>query len=248
MTAACPSDLAFERYLLGRAPEVEAHLGACAGCAARLAEMRREGDEFRRAVYPRTVDRIEEAAQGRSPRRWLRLLLVPAPALAAALAAVLLVGRSGPDADYLGTKGGGGAIGLTAFARSDAGVRPVADGADVAAGATLRLRVRTGAACRLVILSVDGAGHVSRLDGSGDEGLALQAGQHDLPGGVELEGGAGPERLFAVCAPAGLDCSALEEAARAAASGGDADVRRASALAGIPRGTPQATLLLEKRL
>jgi hypothetical protein len=63
---------------------------------------------------------------------------------------------------------------------------------------------------------------------------------------VVLDGAAGPERLFAVCAAAGLEWPTVAQAAREVGSGGAERVRTATALGTLPAGTSQATLLLEK--
>lgn len=245
MTTSCPSELALERFLLGRAdPGIGAHADACPDCEARLATMRQRGDDFRRFVYPSSVERVEAAAE-RGPRRRLLLALLPAPFLAAAVALVL--GVRPPPPGYLGVKGGEG-LGLSLFAPGSAAPRLLADGAEVAPHAALRLRIRTARACRLYLVSVDAAGEVSRLDGAGAEGLPLAAGQHDLPGGVQLDAAAGPERFFAVCAPDGAASAAdVERAARAVAAEGAAGVRGGRVLRGLPAGARQATQLLEKR-
>lgn len=246
MTTPCPSDLALERLLLGRAePAVTMHAERCPGCAARLAAMRRAGEEFRRSVYPPSVERVERAAE-RAPFRRVLLALLPAPILAAAAAAVVLAIRP-PSPGYLGVKGGDG-IGLSVFAPGSAAPRLLADGAEVGLNAALRFRLRTARACRVFLLSVDAMGQVSRLDGSGADGLLLAPGQHDLPGGVELGGAPGPERFFAVCAPDGTASAAdVERAARALGAGGAAGVRSGRVLPGLPAGTSQTTQLLEKR-
>ena len=119
MSPRCPSELALEQYLLQ--PErsaSSAHVTGCNSCQARLVEMRQEGDEFRRSVYPRTLDAVLERAQGK--RVWVRWLwLVPAPVLAAA--AMLIVARpSTPADDYSGTKGAG--LGLAIYSDGAAGM------------------------------------------------------------------------------------------------------------------------------
>lgn len=244
MKTGCPTDLALERHLLDPAASpLAGHVAACEACRARLARMEEEGRRFRQLVYPATVDRIEAAARPRRSRWWMAVL-APVPVLAAIVAVVLVVRPGGPRDDYLGLKGEGG-IGLTAFVRGAGAAEPVPDGGTVAAAGALRLRVRVSSPCRLFVLSVDGRGTVSRLDGAGPDGLATSAGQHDLPGGVELDGAAGPERLFAVCAPAGTGWAQVDGAARAAATGAAA-VRGTTSLGGLPAGTAQATLLLEK--
>jgi hypothetical protein len=247
MSDRCPSDLALEEHLLARTTSpVAQHVAGCEHCRQRLARMSVEAEDFRRFVFPRTIDRIEEAAAGRPRRSWLRILL-PVPAMAAAAAAVLLLVRpAGPPDDYVGVKGAGD-LGLTVFTQADNGSpRVLADGARVDAGAALRFRVRTAAPCKLVLLSVDADGNVSRLDPAGAEGFALATGGQDLPGGVQLDGKAGPERVFAACGPELLPESAVEAARQAASGGGAAGVRRAVLLRGLPQGTTQATLLVEK--
>jgi hypothetical protein len=245
MTMACPSDLALERLLLGRADlDAVRHAEECPGCSVRLASMRRTGESFRRFVYPPTVERVEAAAE-RGPRRRFLLALAPASLLAAAAAMVISI-RS-PPPGYLGVKGGDG-IGLSLFAPGSAGPRLLADGVEVSPRTALRFRLRAARACRLFLVSVDGAGAVSRLDGAGADGLLLSPGQHDLPGGVELDAAAGPERFYAICAPEGVATAAdVERSARTVGADGPAGVRRAGALGGLPAGASQTTHLLEKR-
>jgi hypothetical protein len=242
-----PTDLALERHLLDPAASpVAPHLAGCDACRARVARMEEEGQRFRQFVYPATVDRIEAAAAGRKPARWWLAVLAPVAAAAAAVVAVVVLkpaGPAGPGADYVGLKGA--PVALAAFVKHGAGAAEVADGAAVAPAEALRLRVRTAAPCRLFVLSVDGRGAVSRLDAGGPAGTALDAGQHDLPGGVELDGAPGPERLFAVCAPPKVAWPDVEKAAHAAGGGAD-QVRRSTSLGALPAGTTQATLLLEK--
>ena len=235
----CPTELELEAYLLGSAGPLAPHVEGCARCRDQLEEMRRQGEEFRREVYPRTVDAVVARAARRGAPRWL-LVAVP---LAAAAAALLYV-RTAPPPDYLGVKGGG--LALTVFVHDGGGARALADGQPVPAGAALRFEVRPARACRLWIVSVDGAGQVSRLFPASGEAASV-AGAGALPGGAVLDGRAGPERIYAICTPTPLSLPAVERAARAAASGGDRGVRAAGALEGLPREATQATVLLEKR-
>jgi hypothetical protein len=242
----CPSELMLEEHLLDPSRSgLARHVAACAPCGARLARMEREGEEFRRFVFPRTVDAVTAAATAPRRPRWSRWLAVALPAggLAAAAAAMLLVVPQ-PPSDYLGAKGA--PLSLQVWVGGDAGARAVADGGAVPAAAALRFQVRAARPCRLWLLSVDGRGEVSRLyPPRGDTGADMQTGG-TLPGGAVLDGLSGPERLFAVCSPGPLPLDELERAARAAASGGDEALRRASRLTGLPEGSAQATLLLEK--
>lgn len=237
----CPSDLALEAHLLDpAASKLGPHLEACAGCAARLQAMERQGEDFRRFVYPVTVEKVEEAAE--KPRRRSFWLLAPVPVFAALLAVVMLRPATPPGDDYTGLKGATGGVGLTVFTPGKAGATPLADGAHLGASAALRFRVRNAEPCRLLLFSVDAAGAVSRLHA--EEGT-LAPGQHDLEGGAVLDGKAGPERFYALCA-GGLAWSDVEALAKGAAGGGPDAVRRAGALGGSAAKLAQTSVLVEK--
>jgi hypothetical protein len=219
-----PSELKLERHLLdpARSP-IAAHVAECERCRARLLEMEKQGEDFRRFVYPATLERVMR-------RRWTQARALWLLAPAAGLAAVLLIARPGPTSDYMGTKGG--ALTLTAYAALPSGARPVADGDAIPASTSLRFRVRAARPCKLTLVSVDANGEVSRLYAQEVRGDTA------LPGGVNLDGKTGPERFFAVCASDGYD--AAEQAAR----GIGANVRQKQTLPGVQG--PQASLLIEK--
>lgn len=243
MTGSCPSDLRLERHLMDPSTsDLSSHLSACEACRARLARMEADGEAFRRFVYPATVDAVTEAAGRRRAPAWIAAL---AAAGAAGALAVVLIGRPSPAPEYVGTKGD--AIGFTAWLGSAEGARPLRDGDPVPPGAALRFQVRATGACRLWIVSADAGGTVSRIyPAEGDQGaVAPEAGP--LPGGAVLDGNVGPERLFAVCARAPLTFESLAGAVRSAIAGGETSLRAARAVSGLPEGTAQASLLLEKR-
>lgn len=237
----CPSDLRLEAHLLapptsGLAPHIE----ACARCRERLAAMEREGEEFRRFVYPATVDAVADAARPRRRFRWS--LLLPAPAaLAAAAALVLLL----PWDEETQTKGD---LGFAVFAATGEGARPVTDGGRVPADAAVRFRVQPAGPCRLWVASVDGGGEVSRLypPGKGGSGAEIPAGPAELPGGAILDGKPGPERFYAVCVPDGVAWPDVVRAVADAAGKGPEAVRAPGGLRGLPPGTSVASLLVEK--
>jgi len=242
MSAPCPSDLKLEAYLLAPASsEVAPHVAECPSCRERVRRMEEEGEDFRRFVHPATVDAVVGAAGARRPLRWIAALV---PATALAVAGVLLVLHPGPPADYLGVKGD--ALGLTVFVGGPNGAWTATDGAAVPASAALRFQVRPAAPCRLWIVSIDTAGQVSRLyPAQGDGGAEVnEAGP--LPGGAVLDGQRGPERIFATCTPGPLPLATLIAACRASAASGEQAVRSAKALMGLPKGTLQESLLLEK--
>jgi len=245
MTARCPSDLALEKHLL--APEQSpqrAHVDGCAACQARLTEMRQQGEDFLRFVYPATVEAVEAAA---APRRFsLTSWLAPLPALAVAAAALVIANPGQLPDDYVGLKGGGG-LGLTVFVNDGAGVKSVREGAQVRADAALRFKVSTGKACRLWILSLDADGQVSRLYPEEGTGGAPLAGTVEIPGGAILDGKPGPERIYAVCTPLASKWKALGIQIKSSSGEGAAGVRAERQARGLPAGSVQGSLLLEKR-
>ena len=220
-----PSELKLERHLLdpARSP-IREHVEDCERCRARIAEMEKQGEDFRRFVYPATLEKV-------SKPRWTPIKALWLLAPAAGLAAVLLVVRTGPDSDYVGTKGG--ALTLIAYAALPSGAKAVSDGDAVPASASLRFRVRAERPCDLSVLSVDGTGQVSKL-------YAQEVrGEVTLPGGVRLDGKSGPERFFAVCGSGGY--GAVEQAAHRIGTA----VRQKRALPGVQG--PQTSLLIEKK-
>lgn len=227
----CLTELQLEAVLLGATTgEAQRHVDGCARCSAALVQMRAEGAHFKQYVFPATVDAVIGGARPR--RRWAWALVPVAVA-----AAALLVVRTRPPDDYVGVKGQ--TVGLAVFS-VDASGAPVRldDGVRVTPEASLRFQVRPDAPCHLWLLSVDQRGEVSRL--FPPEGEAVRVvGETTLPGGAQLDGTVGPERLFAVCTESPLQ---WPELAHVAALGPEA-VRRTTTL---PVAGRQATLLLEK--
>jgi hypothetical protein len=249
--ARCPSDLALEGHLADRERSpVAAHVAACASCAARIERMEAEGEHFRRFVFPATVDEVEAAA---APRPWwrARAWMVPVPAVLLSVMALVVLLRpqppDGPADDYLGTKGGGqGALALTVFLGDAAGARALADGERVPASGQLRFSVRPERPCRLWVVSADVSGEVSRIFPSdGDGGARFEQGGA-LPGGAVLDGKTGPERFFALCAPGELELAAVRRAVSAAVGAGERGVRSVRVIPGLPDGTSQGSVLIEK--
>lgn len=239
------SEFALERFLLQPAAGTQSHLDACARCAARLAEMKKQGDEFLQYVFPATVEKVEQAAErGLSRFRWFQLL-APASAAAAALMVLLLV-KPAPMEIY-GEKGGPGSIGLGVFLNGDGGARVAREGEEVAANAAIRFRIQPSAPCHLWIVSVDASGQVSRLFPTEGDGGALVATRYEVPGGAVLDGKPGPERVLAICTQAPIFYATLERIVQTAMARGEPAVRGNRAIGGLPEGTSQASILLEKR-
>jgi hypothetical protein len=240
-----PSDLALEQHLMSPEGSVVApHLDGCGACRDRLGQMQRVGDEFRAFVYPATVGKVMEAAAP-SRRRWLPVFVPVAVAAAAGLFVVFM--PPVPPDGYTGAKGGG--LGLSVFvADGPSSARALEDGEVVSASAALRFKVRPVKPCQLWVVSLDSTGQVSRIyPPSGVAGGSLRE-SAALPGGAVLDGHAGPERLFAICSREALDFDTLARAVRSASGAASEDaVRKTQQLVGLPPGTDQATLLLEKK-
>ncbi len=201
-----------EKVSMGLAPAAEAAaLLASPEARAELDRMRAEDEDFHRFVFPRTVDAVVASQERlKAVLRWW-----PAAVALAALVAVL-AWPTPPAADYLGLKGG--ALGLWVYTLDgDGAVVRVADGARVAAGASLRFQVKPSRPCHLWVVSVDGQGQVSRLYPATGEAPQLGAAAQALPGGATLDGLAGPERVVALCSPAPAGYPEVEAAARGSA-------------------------------
>jgi len=246
-----PSELALERFLLDPAPRVRAHLHSCPRCAARLEEMARQGEEFLQYVFPATVEKVEEAAE-RGARRfsWFQIF-APASAVVAAAALLLLVRPATDDScrvtsDLTCIKGEGG-LGISVFLNGAEGARAAREGEAVAANAAIRFRVQPAAPCHLWIVSVDAAGQVSRLFPTEGDGGALLATRFEVPGGAVLDGKPGPERVIAICTPAPMYYAAAERIVQTSMARGERAVRGNRVIGGLPEGTGQASVLLEKR-
>jgi hypothetical protein len=224
-----PSDLKLERHLLDPGPsQIGDHVSGCERCQERLVAMRQQGEDFRRFVYPATLDEVSRPRW--RPRRGLWLL-----APAAGLATVLLVTRPGPPADYVGTKGQ--PLELTVYVARGSGAHALADGESVPASASLRMRVHAVSPCKLAVFSLDGNGQSSKLYAS----PSRISGTFELPGTVRLDGKVGPERIFAICEAPN---EPLEEAIRRVAGDREEGVRHNATLSDVE--FRQTSLLIEK--
>jgi hypothetical protein len=159
-------------------------------------------------------------------------------AAAAAVVAVLIVSRPSRPAP----------VALAVYVGAPGEVRSVESGGAVAANAALHFQVRPAPGCHLWILSLDARGQINRLyppKGEQQGGAVVeQAGT--IPGGAVLDGNRGPERIFAVCCPDPVEWKKIAERAASAFAGGAEGVRRAREIPGLPQGSTQATVLLEK--
>jgi hypothetical protein len=237
----CPSDLTLEAYLVEpeRSPAA-AHVHGCPSCQARLAEMRRAGEEFQREVYPATVARVVD--EGARPRRGRWMIVAVPLAAAAALVAFLVLRDRAP---------GSPRVELAVYLEAPAGVREVSNGAEVPADASLRFRVSPSSPCSLWLLSVNAEGEIVRLyPPRGDaaaEAVVHPPGRGDLPTVSVLDGRSGPQRIFAVCTPTRVPWNTVRQAAAQEVGKGADAVRSFRRIERLPQGAIQTTLLIEKR-
>lgn len=171
------------------------------------------------------------------PRRaGARLLaaVVPGAAFVLAAAAMVAVLRSTAPHPL--------ALGLTAWGGKPGTAKPLADGAAVRAGTPVHLALAPTGACPLWLVAVDAAGRVERIHPIVPAPQRLPA----LDVEVRVSPSPGPQRFFALCDPDdALDYAHVLAAAGAAARDGAEGLRAARALAGLPPGTRQASLLVE---
>jgi hypothetical protein len=237
-----PSELALEAYLLDReASKAAPHVAGCEHCRARVARMEREGEDFRRFVLPATLDAVLEKNAPRKRKAWIWLIgLAP---VAAAVAIFVAIRPTEPPDGYVGEKGG---MSLVAYLGAPGGTKAVVDGQAVNPAAALRFSVAPRSHCNLWLFSVDESGQISRIYPTDGEGGAPVSKQGPLPGGAVLDGRAGLERFYAVCSPAPLRYEDVTKSVRAAIRKPE-DVRKGPDLPGLPKGTRQVSLLVEKR-
>ncbi len=244
---ACLSELNLELYLLEpRRSDLAEHVASCARCAARLAEMRRDGEVFEREVYPATVGAVVQAARssaGERPRQWrwwtLAVPLAAAAALVAFIAVRDLQGGAAHDFD------------LSVYVEAPTGSAAATNGAVIPADAALRFEVEPKSQCYLWVLSVDPSGEIARLfppkGDSAAEAVAHPPRRLKLPTRAPLNGQPGPERIFAVCTKSQVPWLVVKNAAAERLGKGDEAVRSLRSLDNLPPGSSQSSVLLEKR-
>jgi hypothetical protein len=141
----CLSNYALDRLAAGELPDAAAaewHLGGCARCSARRAELGRGRDGFRAAPPP--LRRAKAAATG-----WWVSGVAAATTVALAAAAILLL-----LPDTTRTKGGPR---VEAFVRHDGAVRVAGPGERVAPGDGVQLAVSTAEPRHVGVVGVDAA-------------------------------------------------------------------------------------------
>lgn len=165
-----------------------------------------------------------------------RLIAAAVPGVAFVLAALAMVAVLRSTAPHPL------ALALTAWGGKPGAAKPLADGAALRAGTPVHLALAPTGACPLWLVAVDAAGNVQRIHPI----VAAPESHGPLDIQVQASPAPGPQRFFAVCAPDdGLDYARVLAAAGAVAREGASGLRTARALAGLPEGTRQASILVE---
>jgi hypothetical protein len=205
----CLSDFALDRLMRGEGSgeAARAHLAGCEHCRARMAEIEAARAEFQKAA-PSLPSLPADRGTARPRRRWA-VWGGGGAALAAAAAAALILFVRGNDA---GTRIKGGA--RIAFYVEHAGkMRAGKAGERVAPGDTVQLVYSSVDPFYGAILSVDGAGQVSRYFPEGDRATALPAGRdQSFPRSTQLDEVLGHETLYALFCHDAVALRPLEDA------------------------------------
>ena len=196
------TDVELERHLAGELSDARVKLlDASAADRARLAELRADHEAFLRTVdVANEVRRIQQRVVAPQKRAWMRWL-VPAGALAAAAAAVLVFVRRGtdshkPDDDDMQVKGDD--ISLVVHVATSDGSRRVSTGDTVAAGDRIRFEIDAGKPGYVAVLGIDGTGTVSvYYPEAAAEPARFDPKTRLVPGAIELDTTPGDERFYA---------------------------------------------------
>lgn len=237
------ADWMLERYRLGELgasekAEVEQSLAADPALRERLAALDADSkatlQKYPAASFATEVNR---RAQRKPERRVSRpMVLIPAFALAAALVAGVVV-KLQPPPDEILIKG---STALRLFKQTAKGPERLFDHGLVHPHDLVQVGFETGGPDELVVVSIDGAGHVTLhypLNGN----PKLSPGMHELPQSFELDDAPGFERFFLVTGK-NLSADQTMDAARSLAVRPDADTAPLS----LPSGLIQQSVRLDK--
>ena len=252
--SACPSRLELSRWEArpepARPAEVSKHVGACARCGRRLAEIAEAllllGDNPVESSIRSARSILDVVNQRKAKRSWLRFL-VPVLLVPAATAGLLLVKPALNRLDrgkQVGQTIKGRLIVETYCKRGEA-VFPAVDGGDFLAGDRLRFAYTQDRPGFLLVFGVDDQGSLfSYYPEQGLIGMSVAAGAKAfLPGSVELDRHRGWERIFAVWSEEPLADDVVRSAVATVLSAAGGDIRHATVL-DLP--VEQVSLLLRR--
>jgi len=250
------SDLRLERLAAGDLPAareaaLRAELADDAEARDRLAAIERSNRELLErfpphSVYEEVVRRLGATPDELSPPQALRILRSP-PAWAAAaacLAVAVLVLLPGGE-ERPGSRAKGARPALVVHRVLEGATEQLATGDAARAGDRLQISVLRAAGHHVVIVSIDGAGQVTRhFPFDAGEAAPVDRSPFSLPRSYELDDAPGFERFVLVSSPVPVYAETVLESARHLAARGAA--ARAEPLADLPPEAEQTSFLLEK--
>jgi hypothetical protein len=242
------SDLALEQFRLGELPPehqkfVQGRLAADPAVSARLATLT---DSDREMAASGMLERLSQVVQPRphGTRRW-QVALGAAAVVVAAIWLPGVIGRggrvpSGAEVDRVK----GEAASLMLYRKTDTGSELLTDGAPARRGDLIRVAYRAARQCYGVIVSIDGAGVVTRhMPADTPIATALQPGDSTpLAAAFELDDAPTGERFFLVTSDDVFDVAVVVEAARRT----DVSATGLPTTLPLPEGLQQSTFLLRK--
>jgi hypothetical protein len=196
----CLSDLTVDRLLADELDPADhraaqAHVGSCARCSARVAELDGDRARYRLAPPPFPAHRERRSARWGRWRPWL----VPVGAIAAAAGLVLLLrpgGRSPMTEDATHVKG---SIRLGFYVKRGDSVHTARSGDVVHPGEAVRFTYTTRTPGYLALVSRDGSGEVSVYYPDEPAAAPLPPAEDEpLPGSIVLDDALGFEAVYAV--------------------------------------------------
>jgi hypothetical protein len=192
--------------------KLEAHLGGCEHCRARVLELEQEEAYFHANidVAAESVRVVEQLNAPKKPGPWRLPAWISVPAAALALVIVVLVAQ--PKEEENGTRLKGAStpraahVELQMYVKDAAGIRAAADGARLREGDAIQFRYDAGGRDYLMVLSVDAGGTISPLYPDAERASIKVSphGRHVLEGSIILDQTRGPERIFAFFSAAPL--------------------------------------------
>lgn len=197
---------------------------------------------LRASAAPRISENSPRKRGGAETRKGKGWLAAPLLAMAAALALYVFVRpATSPDDDIILK---GSVPRLHVYRKSSETVERLDQDAPVRAGDLLQLRYTAGGATHGVILSLDGAGHVTlHFPESPTSSTALTAGRETaVPFAFELDAAPRFERFFFITGAAALPVYELVSRAEALAAAPDADTAPLT----LPDGLTQSTHVLRR--
>ncbi len=202
---------------------------------------------------PKTAAANINAALDREPPRSMfrstgHFFVAPAVAIAAVLCVFVVVPKKLQADDLIngaiGDRIKGDAQPVLLISREHNGEAQALSSWDIVhTGDVVQVRTKGAGFAHGVVVSVDGAGVVTRHFPDDGSSTTLPTGTTALPFSFELDDAPGFERFFLVASNAALDVKAVEEAAAATARSKDP---RKATLHGLPDGAVQSDFLLVK--